>query len=92
MMYFTHILVFFSFIILSTVNTRSVEQDFTVEQLVEKRINTNKQLSGTIASYRHRFEHSPNIKAFRWALHQQLTPPFCEFCHLFVPLVSLIFL
>lgn len=91
MVYLTQILVFSFIITFTTVNTRLIQQDFTVEQLVENRINANKQLSATMASYRHRFEHSPNIRSFRWALREQLTPPYCQFCHLFVPVVSLIY-
>ncbi len=86
-----HILVFFLFITFSTVNTRSIQHDSDVELLVTNRINANKHLSATIASYRHRFEHSPNFKALRWALSEQFTPPYCDFCHLFVPTVSLIY-
>ena len=41
-----------------------------------------------LASYRHRFSHSPNFKALHWALGEQVSPPYCDTCHLFIPLVS----
>jgi len=91
MLRFTYVFLLFCFTILSTVDTRSIQQNSTVELLVTNRVNENKQLSGTIASYRHRFEHSPNFKKLRWALHQQLTPPYCQFCHVFIPVVCLMY-
>jgi hypothetical protein len=91
MLRFTHVFLLFCFTILSTVDTRAIQQNSTVDLLVTNRINENKQLSGTIASYRHRFEHSPNFKKLRWALHQQLTPPYCQFCHVFIPVVCIMY-
>ncbi|CAF1472859.1 unnamed protein product [Adineta steineri] len=87
MVCFTHIVLFFFFAALSTVDTRSIQNNSDVELLIQNRIVEKKQLSATIASYRHRFEHSPNFKKLRWALSEKLTPPYCEFCHLFVPAI-----
>ena len=84
----TYILLLVFFTAFSTINTRSVEQDPNVELLLNNRITENKQLWSTISNYRHRFEHSPNFKALRWAVREQLNPPYCPFCHLFVPVVS----
>ncbi len=91
MMNLNQVLVFVLLAALTTVDTRSVQQDSDIELLFENRLRGNKQLSDTISSYRHRLDHSPNFKAFRYALSQQFTPPYCEFCHLFVPAVSLIY-
>jgi hypothetical protein len=87
MAYLTYILVLFSFVAFSTVNT---QEEADIEQLVENRISANKQLSAKITSFRHRFEHSPNFKALRWGLSAKFTPPYCDFCAVFVPVVSLI--
>ncbi|CAF3487160.1 unnamed protein product [Rotaria socialis] len=81
----TYLLLVLVFTTLTTIDTRSVQQEPNIELLLTKRINENKRLTMTIASYRHRFEHSPNFKAFRWALSQQATPPYCDFCYLFIP-------
>jgi hypothetical protein len=89
MAYHTYILVLCSFIAFTTVNTRSIQEEADIEQLVENRINANKELSAKITSFRHRFEHSPNFKALRWALSQQAISPYCDFCAVFVPIVSL---
>jgi hypothetical protein len=91
MMYLTHILVFFFFITFSTVHAHSIQQDSTAEELLNNRINANKQVLAMITSYRHRFQHSPNFEALRWALSEKLTPPYCEVCHVVVPLVSLMY-
>jgi hypothetical protein len=87
----TQILLFFLCTVLITVSSRSIQQDSDVELLITNRINENKELTTTIASYRHRFGHSPNFKALRWAMSEQLTPPYCQFCHIFVPVVSLMY-
>ncbi len=90
MAYLTYILVLFSFVAFSTVNTRLIQEEADIEQLVENRISANKQLSAKITSFRHRFEHSPNFKALRWGLSAKFTPPYCDFCAVVVPVVSLI--
>lgn len=92
MMRLTYLFVVFFFITLATVNARSISQDSTDEQLVASRINAKKQLSGTMASYRHRFSHSPNFKKLKWTLNQQSNPPYCAFCHVFVPVVNLMYM
>jgi len=91
MLWLNYILLLFFFIAFSTVNTDSIEEDSTAELLLQNRFNGNKKLSNMITSYRHRFEHSPNFKALRWAVNQQSNLAYCDFCHLFVPVVSLMY-
>jgi hypothetical protein len=91
MVCFGHALLFFFVTALATIDARSVQQNSIIDLRLNNLKNNNRHLSGTIASYRHRFEHSPNFKALRWALDQQITPPYCEFCRLFVPVVNLIY-
>jgi hypothetical protein len=79
-----------SLVAFSTVTARSIQEEADIELLVENRINANKELSAKIASFRHRFEHSPNLKGLRWAVGEQAKSPYCDFCAIFVPVVSLI--
>ena len=88
MAHLIHVLVCFVFIAFSSVTTRSIQEDADIEQLVVDRINANKPLSAMITSYRHRFEHSPHFQALRWALKQQIPIPYCDFCDVFIPVVS----
>lgn len=74
----------------ATIDTRSIENDVNIEQLVERRISTDRKLLTTVAAFRHRFEHSPNFQEFNWAIRDQLGASYCEFCDIFVPAVSLI--
>lgn len=90
MKYLTKILVVFLLIVFVTVNTYFIENNVEIEQLIEHRINANKQLSATVAAFRHRFEHSPNFQEFKWAIREKLAPPYCQFCDIFVPTVSFI--
>ena len=77
-------------LVFATVDTRSIENDVDIEQLVERRISTNKKLLTTVAAFRHRFEHSPNFQEFNWAIRDQLGASYCQFCDILVPTVSLI--
>ena len=89
MMRFTYILLVLFVAIFITIDARSIQQDSDIELLVTNRVNADKKLSTIVANYRHRFEHSPSFKALRWTLSEQLNPPYCEFCDIFVPVVSL---
>lgn len=77
-------------LVFATVDTRSIENDVDIEQLVERRINTNTKLLTTVAAFQHRFEHSPNFQEFNWAIRDRLGASYCQFCDIFVPIVSLI--
>lgn len=77
----------FVFAALVTVNARSIRQDLSANEALKYVGNENRQLIDTIASYRHRFEHSPNFKALRWSSAQQAAPPYCDLCYALVPVV-----
>ena len=88
MKYLTYMLVIVFLIVFVIVDTHSIENNVDVEQWIEHRINTNKQLSTMVAAYRHRFEHSPNFQEFKWAIEEKLGAPYCQFCDILVPTVS----
>ena len=89
---FNCILIFF-FVIISTVTSRSVPQESTLELTLLANRTTEQQQQQvliTLANYRHRLEHSPNFKEFRWALSQRFASPYCDVCDLFLPAVNII--
>ena len=72
----------------TTIDARAIQQD-TLGLVVNDLQSGDEELLGTLANYRHRFAHSPNIKALRWALKTKDDPiNYCELCHLVVPVVS----
>ena len=79
------LLLFVFVVTLTTLNGRSLESESPVDLIQE---SVNSHATQILASYRHRFTHSPNFKALRWALGEEVTPPYCDICHLFIPLVS----
>ena len=82
-------LLLFAFVVtLTTLNGRSIVSESPVDLISESANSINSHAAQMLASYRHRFSHSPNFKALRWALGEQVTPPYCDTCHLFIPLVS----
>ncbi|CAF1450802.1 unnamed protein product [Adineta ricciae] len=61
--------------------TRMMNAEETIE---------NPQLASILANYRHRFEHSTNMKKLRWILQSRYNKAYCEFCNLVVPVVRLL--
>ena len=53
----------------------------------EKDTSDNQQLAIILANYRHRFEHSTNLKKLRWTLEHRYNKAYCQFCDLVVPVV-----
>lgn len=83
----TTALLLFVLAALVTVNARVIKQDLSAEEALKYVESENRQLANTVASYRHRFEHSPNFKALRWAFAQQAVAPACDLCYVLVPAV-----
>jgi hypothetical protein len=75
-------------ILFITINGRSIEHESSIELIVKNGLSSNTKLTNTIASYRHRFEHSPNFKTLHWAFAQQSAPLYCDLCDVVIPAVS----
>lgn len=89
MMSVSYFLLVFLCVTFCKIDARSIPLDEPdTETVLAQRLIENQQLAVTVANYRHRFEHSPNFKAFRWALRELLTPPDCEICYWLLPVVS----
>lgn len=74
------------------IESRSINENDLVEMVVERSSMNNdddEQSERLLASYRHRFEHSPNMKKLRWAMESKSDRAFCDFCDLVVPLVKI---
>lgn len=76
----------------STVDTRAIQPESVIDLVLRDGVNEHKQLITMMASYRHRFEHSPHFKALRWASAQQSNPPYCDLCFALVPVVRCLLL
>ena len=72
--------VVFYFLILGTMisDTRAIEENDAVQDW---------QLAVKLANYRHRFEHSSNLRKVRWTLKHRYNKAYCQFCDLVVPVV-----
>jgi hypothetical protein len=91
MLSFAPVLLVSLFCVCATTDARSIQQD-VVEPLVNGATSDNEDILATLTNYRHRFAHSPNVKALRWALTTRDDPiNYCELCHLVVPVVSPLF-
>ena len=64
------------------IHTRSINENNTVELIVN-----NQELLIKLTNYRHRFEHSINLKKIRWIFKHRYNKTYCEFCNLVVPVV-----
>ena len=75
----------------ATTDARAIQKD-VVEPLLNDATIGDEALLATLANYRHRFSHSPKVKALRWAFRSKDDPiNYCELCHLVVPVVSTLF-
>jgi hypothetical protein len=83
------LLFFFIIIARTTIDARAIHQN-TVHQLVNGPISENEEIIVTLTNYRHRFEHSNNIKALQWMFRQHSNPEevYCKICHILLPVVS----
>jgi len=72
------ILFYFLTLYIITIDTRSINEKDTID---------NQRIAITLANYRHRLEHSTNVKKLRWTLKHRYNKAYCEFCDLVVPVV-----
>lgn len=89
------IFLLFLFVIVArtTIDARAIQQD-TVDPPANSPTNYNEELFSTLVNYRHRFEHSNNIRALQWMFQKYTDPPevYCKICHILLPIVSIDFL
>lgn len=73
-----------------TTDARAIEQDITIDEVVNESVVDDAQQMATLLDYRHRFEHSNNIKALKWMFNEQVNPKdvYCKVCHILLPVVS----
>ncbi|CAF2669724.1 unnamed protein product [Rotaria sp. Silwood2] len=84
-------LFYFLTLYLIIIDARSIDENDIIELIVNNLINDeNQEFLITLANYRHRFEHSTNMKKFRWILKHRYNKAYCEFCDLVVPVVRLL--
>jgi hypothetical protein len=82
------ILFYFFTLYIITIDTRSINEKDTVELIVENiPIDYNRDTEILLANYRHRFDHSTNLKKLRWTLKHRYNKAYCTFCDLVVPVV-----
>lgn len=85
----THILLYFLALFIITIDTRAVNDNDAFEVIVNDLSNDgNKQVDILLTNYRHRFEHSTNVKKLRWTMDSQSDRAFCDFCDLVVSVVK----
>jgi hypothetical protein len=77
------LLCYFLTLYLITIDTRSINEKDTVEFIVD-----NRQAEIILANYRHRFEHSMNLKQLRWTMENRYNKAYCDFCDIVIPVVK----
>ncbi|CAF1680569.1 unnamed protein product [Rotaria magnacalcarata] len=84
-------LLLFIIIAHTVIDARAIQED-TVGQLVDGITNENEEMFATVINYRHRFEHSNNIKALRWMFQQHIDAEevYCEICHILLPILRIL--
>lgn len=57
---------------------------------IENENNYEQRTEILLANYRHRFDHSMNLRKLRWGLenHSKKNKAYCSFCELVVPVVE----
>ncbi len=83
------ILFYFLSLYIITIDTRSINEKDTVENIPN---DYNRETEILMANYRHRFDHSINLKKLRWTLKHRYNKAYCTFCDLVVPVVRCFFL
>ena len=76
-------------VVCATTDARAIEEN-TLDQLETDSITENEDALMTLNSYRHRFEHSKNIRTLRWMFqqHSNAGNVLCEMCDILLPIVS----
>ncbi len=90
---YIHLLLYFFTFCIIAINTRAINDDELIEVIVDTfTIDTDdddRQAEILLTNYRHRLEHSPNLKKLEWAFESQSDLSYCGFCDLVVPLVNI---
>ena len=77
---------------IATIDTRATEPESMIDLVLRDGVDEHKQLLNMVASYRHRFEHSPHFQTLRWTSALEANPPYCDLCFALVPLVRCVVL
>lgn len=75
----------------TTINAKAIEQNVQYE-LVEDLTIENEEMLVALANYRHRFEHSNNMKKLQWMFeqHNSADDVLCKMCHILLPMVRVV--
>lgn len=86
---YIHILLYFVILFIITVDTRAINDNDSIEVIVDSLPNDqDEQAEALLTNYRHRFEHSTNLKKLRWAMDSQSDKAYCDFCDVVVSVVK----
>jgi hypothetical protein len=86
------ILLYFLTLYIITIDARAINDNDSIEVIVDTLSNDNdRQAETLLTNYRHRFEHSTNLKKLQWAIESQSDRVYCDFCDLVVPVVKMSF-
>ena len=84
------ILLYFLSLCIIRTDSRSIIENDVIEVVVDSSSKDDDEHGERLlANYRHRFEHSPNLKKLRWAMGSQSDRAYCDFCDLVVPVVDI---
>ena len=78
-----YVLILFSCLTLCiiTIDTRAINEEVLLDEY-------NSQFDIVLSNYRHRFEHSNNLKKLRWTIESRYNKAYCDFCNLVIPVVG----
>ena len=84
-----HLLLYFLTLFIITIDTRAINDNDSLEVIVDSLSNEHdEQAEALLTNYRHRFEHSTNLKKLRWVMDSQSDTAYCDFCDLVVSVVK----
>jgi hypothetical protein len=89
---YIHLLLYFFTFYIIAINTRAINDNELIEGVVDTfpvDTDDDQQAEILLTNYRHRLEHSPNLKKLEWAFESQSDLAYCDFCDLVVPLVNI---
>ncbi len=77
------VVLYFLTFFLITIETRAINDDDDDDD--------HRQVDIVLSNYRHRFDHSMNLKKLRWAMGKRSNKAYCDFCNLVIPVVRILF-
>jgi hypothetical protein len=77
------IVFYFLTLCLIIIDTRTINDQDIVDD------NHNRQIDIILSNYRHRFEHSMDLKKLRWTIGSHSNKAYCDFCNLVIPVVRI---